>query len=539
MIFSDSIPGKSSDNCFIKGKKKSRSINIKPVSDLFLILTFYISLFLIGCNNSTEKQSKPDQNLFLRHALTDTSDYYYFNLKASADVSSELPIGMFDSGTGGLTVLHALIKSDNYNYSDKKFLKGGDGKKDFINEQFIYFGDQANMPYGNYSEVNKTGFLKELILRDALFLLGNKYFRTPDDESFQSDKQSVKLIVIACNTATAYGKNDIEEMLAQGGSKIKVIGVIDAGVRGALANFEKDKEGTMAVMATAGTVSSNGYLNTFKAIKGSLGYIGNIEFIQQAGAGIAEAIDEDPDFIVRNALKPVNDYKGPSFSNQNLKILKELLPVYNFDATENALLCHYKDNQLIDIQLNSPENYFRYYLVCLCEQLRKSHVVKPLKTLILGCTHYPYFSSFIQKFLGELYNLKIDEKYIYREILSENVLLIDPAENTAKEVYEYLAANNLLNSRGDIDKSEFYISVPDNLNDQIKTDSLKRFLYDYKYGRDINHFYDTRQVPVSRLNTNDEIISRFKKQIPSIFEMIRKFDTENDKTTFLKPEERF
>jgi glutamate racemase len=503
-----------------------------------LVVICFTGLFLIECDNNP-KHHEYLKSSFLNRVLNDTSDYYYVNLKSTAKLSADLPVGMFDSGTGGLTVLRAVIDFDNFRNTDNNPLKGGDGNKDFNNEQFIYFGDQANMPYGNYSEVNKTGFLKELILKDALFLLGNKYYRAPDDKLLQRNKQPVKLIVIACNTATAYGKNDIEEMLSEGGSKIKVIGVIDAGVRGALANFGKDENGTIAVIATAGTVSSNGYLNTFNTLKERLGYSGNIEFIQQGGPGIAEAIDEDPDFIIRNADKPGSAYKGPSMTNQNMKIVKELLPVYNFDTTGNSLLSKFKDNQCIDIQLNSPENYIRYHLVSLCEQLKKKPVVKPLKILILGCTHYPYFSSFIQKNLKELYNLKINEKYTYREVLCDSVILIDPAENTAREVYEFLAAANLLNKTGNINKSEFYISVPDKCNAEIQTDSTERFTYDYKYSRDINHFYDTRQVPVSRMNTNDEIISRFKKQIPAVFELIRVFNSENDKTSFLKPAERF
>jgi len=478
-------------------------------------------------------------NSFLNTALNDRSDYYYFDFKVNARVSSTLPVGMFDSGTGGLTVLNALLNFDQYNNANQKFLPGGDGINDFRTEQFIYFGDQANMPYGHYAEVNKTGFLKELIFRDALFLLGNKYYRTGDDKTYQTDKQTVKLIVIACNTATAYGKNDIERMLSSAGSRIKVIGVIDAGVSGALATFKKDESGTVAVLATAGTVSSNGYLNTFNSMKTSSGYTGNIEFIQHAGIGIAEAVDEEPNFIARSATKPRKNYKGPSLSNDELKIRNELMEIYDFDTTGNALLYEIKNDQYYTLQLNNPENYVKFHLVSLCERLQSMQDIKPLKTLILGCTHYPYLSEFIQESLGELYNLKINEEYVYRDVLCDSIILIDPAVNTAKEVYEYLLINKLLNNKGDINRSEFFISVPDGLNSGIKTDSLNWFTFDYKYGRDENHFYDTKQVPVSRLNTNDEIISRFRKQIPDVFELIRKFDSQNNKTAFLRPEERF
>ncbi len=506
---------------------------------IYFTLSFIIGVLLTGCYNPQTKPPVNYNNSFLNKVLNDKTDYYYVDLKTNSNLSATLPIGVFDSGTGGLTVLNALIDLDNFDNSNQKPVKGGDGIKDFQAEQFIYFGDQANMPYGNYSQENKTGFLKELVLKDALFLLGNKYYRTPEDKTYQTDKKSVKLIVIACNTATAYGKKDIENMLSDAASKIKVIGVIDAGINGALATFKKDESGTIAVLATAGTVSSNGYLNTFNAIRSKSGYSGNIEFIQQAGTGIAEAIDEDPNYLTRNVVAPRKDYKGPSLSSADLKIRRELMQMYKFDTINNALLCDVNNDDCSIIQLNSPDNYMKYYLVSLCEKLRLEHVAKPLKTLILGCTHYPYLSAFIQKSLKDLYNLKINDKFIYREYLCDSIILIDPAINTAKEVYDYITANNLANKSGNINNSEFYISVPDKLGDGIKTDSTQRFTYDYKYGREENHFYDTRQVPVSRLNTNDEIISRFRKQIPSIFELIRKFDSENPKTVFLKPDERF
>jgi glutamate racemase len=499
-----------------------------------------VLLFISACSsNPSGKPEAIDENSFLYRVLHDTSDYYYLNLKSSGKPKPGLPIGMFDSGTGGLTVLNAMVEFDNFKNSGKRLIKGSDGIKDFTNEEFIYFGDIANMPYGNYPESGKTGFLKELILRDALFLMGNKYYRSPDDRAFQKDKLPVKLIVIACNTATAIGRHDIEDMLSAAGSKIKVIGVIDAGVRGALSTFGKDEAGTLAVMATAGTVASNGYLNAFLSLQKSTGHMEPVEFIQQAGAGIAEAIDEEPAYIDRKAVSPRAGYKGPSMSNRDLKITGELLPVYNFDTSGNALLRKFKDNQCIEIQLNSPENYFRYYLVSLCEQIRNKPGARPLKRLILGCTHYPFYTSFIREKLRELYNLKINDSFIYREVLTDSIIIIDPAENTSREVYEYLAAEKLFNSDGNINKSEFFISVPDNLSSEIKTDSLRRFTFEYKYSRDENHFYDTKQVPVSRLTINDEITGRLARQIPSVYSLIRTFDSASSKTSFLKPGERF
>lgn len=511
-----------------------------PVKKIDLLIIICFALISNGCKYSSVAKNKINfNNPFTDHVLNDPTDYYYFDFKKNSGISSGLPIGMFDSGTGGLTVLNAVVNLDQYDNSNHEYISAGDGIRDFNTEQFIYFGDQANMPYGHYAEVNKTEYLKELILRDALFLLGNKYYRTPDDIAFQTDKQTVKLIVIACNTATAYGKSDIEEMISSAGSKIKVIGVIDAGVRGALSTFKKNESGTIAVMATAGTVSSDGYLNTFNKLSCSNGYTGDIEFIQHPGIGIAEAIDEEPNYIARNASGPGNNYKGPSLNYNDLKIKKELLNIYSFDTTGNFLLVDAEDGEYKTIQLNSPENYVKFHLVSLCETLLEKKDIKPLKTLILGCTHYPYLSEYIHKSLKELYNLKISNKYVYRHVLCDSVILIDPAVNTAKEIYKYLFENKLLNKKGNISRSEFYISVPDNLNPEIKIDSMNWFIYDYKYGRNNGTPYDTKQVPVSRLNTGNEIIQRLKKQIPDIYGIIKTFNAVNSKTSFLKPEERF
>ncbi len=505
-----------------------------------LILIAFTFLLTGGCNGpSSIRSDNKYGNSFLDRCLNDPSDYFYFDFSGNDPISSDLPIGMFDSGTGGLTVMNALIKFDRYINQTSQFIMEGDGIGDLKTEHFIYFGDQANMPYGNYSEAKRTKFLEELVLRDALFLLGNKYYRSEKDRKYRTGKESVKMIVIACNTATAYGKDDIEKMLTDAGSTIKVIGVIDAGVRGALSTFEKDESGTVAVMATAGTVSSDGYLNTFRSLKTEMGYSGKIDFIQYPGIGIAEAVDEEPGFIVRGASKTRKEYRGPTFDNDNLKIRKELMGIYNFDTLQNAILCDRQNGECSLMQINSPENYIKYHLVSLCEKLRQMPDVKPLKTLILGCTHYPFLTDQIEVTLKELYDLSLQGKYLYRNVLSDSIVIIDPAVNTAAEVYEYLASNDLLNKTGDNRRSEFYISVPDRYGNKIKTDSLGRFTYDYKYSRDAGHFYDTKQVPFSRLNTSNEIITRFQEQIPDVFDLISRFNSDNDKTTFLKPEERF
>jgi len=119
-------------------------------------------------------QADPVLEKVVSHVQSHPSGNAPFSLKLNAlqgDLS-HLPIGVFDSGIGGLTVLEEILKIDTFH--NDTLAPGPDGRPDFENERFIYFGDQANMPYGNYSAENNLPYLRELILKDALFLLGQR-----------------------------------------------------------------------------------------------------------------------------------------------------------------------------------------------------------------------------------------------------------------------------------------------------------------------------------------------------------------------------
>jgi|GEM_PF-6730244 len=82
-------------------------------------------------------------------------------------INKQLPIGVFDSGTGGLTILQAILTLNAFNNKTEK--PGGDGIPDFANEAFQYLADQANMPYGNYAAANKAN--KEYVLIPTILCL--------------------------------------------------------------------------------------------------------------------------------------------------------------------------------------------------------------------------------------------------------------------------------------------------------------------------------------------------------------------------------
>ena len=512
------------------------------MKNLNIILSALALLLVVSCKQNLKLKEIPKiedvKGDIVNTIINGKDNFYYVDFFNYPINDKSLPIGIFDSGTGGLTVLKAIVNYDqNQNNSHKV---GSDGVLDFNKESFIYLGDQANMPYGNYSKENKVELLKEHIIKDAQFLMSNKYYSDDNDTSVNTDKKPVKVIVIACNTATAYGKDYIEEFIKKTNSDIKVIGVIDAGVSGALETMKKDENGIIGVLATSGTVSSKGYQNTILKFKDQLGFTGNIEVFSQGGIGIAEAVDEDANYFNKNLKKPRQDYKGPSL-NGDVKIDKTLFDIYNFDFNNNKMLCDTENADDCSIlQINNAENYVRYHVVTLLENIRKSKTTNQLKSIILGCTHYPYLIDEINVVLNELYNYKgRNGSYLYREFMVENIQLIDPAVNTAKELYNYLNQKSLFNPNGNIKDSEFYISVANKDNENNKIDAEGRFPYDYKYGRNAGEIQEyVKIVPFSRVNISYDILTRFQNQIPYVYQLIQNFNANNDKTKNLIEESK-
>ena len=420
-----------------------------------------------------------------------------------------LPIGVFDSGTGGLTVLEALITLDAFNNETGK--PGSDGKLDFSKEYFQYLADQANMPYGNYAAANKTDLLKEHIQKNMQFFLTNA-----------TQKPAVKMIVLACNTATAYALTDIKNQFKQQSIEVPVIGVIDAGSKAALTYQQKNGTGTIGVFATAGTVASNGYPRTLEAMAKDL-KLPSLSIVSQGGYGLAESIDQDWSYYIDTLTKARDSYKGPSLKNNNYTIDTTLLNAYRFDASSNKLLCEYDDKgSCLDMQLNDPSNYVRYHLVSLLEKMIVNKITKPMNTLILGCTHYPYLKDTIATVLNELYHFKNKNEYRYRNYLVEKVELIDPSIETAKEAYLSMQKQSLSNNAS-LQNNLFYITIPSTNTPKSAIQPDGWFTYDYKYGRlaGANTTY-VQYVPFDTKNISEATYNRFKLVLPKSYAEIVK-----------------
>ena len=142
-----------------------------------------------------------------------------YGLRGTAVVAWK-SIGIFDSGVGGLTVLREIMQT-------------------LPQEDTVYFGDTARVPYGTKSPETVTRYAGEI----TSFLV----------------KRDIKLLVVACNTVSAVALPALKRQLS-----IPVVGVIEPGARRAV---EVSRSGKIGVIGTAGTIRSSAYTRAIKRLK--------------------------------------------------------------------------------------------------------------------------------------------------------------------------------------------------------------------------------------------------------------------------------
>jgi len=481
------------------------SRNLIPV----LIITL-----LCGCSN---KSAEWERFEIVSEIKSNSESPFFIDFSKYPAKRESLPIGIFDSGTGGLSVLNSILIADEFDNTSHEEIP--DGIPDFKAEEFIYLADEANMPYGKYESEGKSDLLKEHVIKDVGFLLGNKYYNSPDEKNPILGKEAVKLIVIACNTATAYGLRLVNSAMEEWGTEIKTLGIIDAGAESAVAGLNPDESNPIvAVLATEGTCSSNGYINSISKLKEEYKNPDEIEMVQQAGIGLAGAIDGDINYLDPEAVKPRDKsfYRGPAINNPNYPIDLRYELEYNFNRGHELLIDKAADGKITEIQLNSVENYIKYCVTHLVIKSLNNGSGGVINSVILGCTHYPYYDSLILKHFEYLNSLNKE----YDDLISSDIVLIDPARELAKKVYKFLVENNLKGS-GTNQDSKFYISVPNPLLNSNEIDQDGEFPFNYKYGRMVNSSLEfVKRVPFSAKWIKKGVMKRIQVDIPYTYELI-------------------
>lgn len=253
---------------------------------------------------------------------------------------NDKPIGVFDSGIGGLTVLKEIFRE----------LPG---------EGTIYLGDTARVPYGIRSGETVVKYSLEM----SDFLVG----------------KGIKLLVIACNTASAFALAAIKERYS-----VPVIGVIEPGAKKAIRATRSKKIG---IIGTEGTIRSNSYVNAISALHGKR----------------SSAVKE-------HGTKHFDRYFEVGVDD--LTLFTKACPLFvplveeGWESNEVAVL--------------AAERYL--------SGLKR----EPIDTLVLGCTHYPLLKNVIGEVMGEAITLIDSATETVREI-SEALARYDMKGSTSSK----------------------------------------------------------------------------------------------------------
>src|ERR671927_268811 len=178
-------------------------------------------------------------------------------------MSDPRPVGVFDSGVGGLTVLREL-------------------QRQLPHESTIYFGDLRHFPYGPRYQAQ----VRDFSLRIIRFL----------------EQLDVKLVVIACNTATAAALNTAREVF-----DIPIIGVITPGAQAAVAATKNKR---VAVISTEGTLHSGEYLHAIKEANPTIGVLPRAvpELVDLVERGLADSPESEK--VLRQVLDDVEQARA-------------------------------------------------------------------------------------------------------------------------------------------------------------------------------------------------------------------------------------
>jgi Glutamate racemase len=427
---------------------------------LFIVLA---ALMAAGCKPAVSK--KPvDLIPVAQSAINDTTSIYYRDFTHYSDTAlSQLPIGVFDSGSGGMNVIEELLALDNHDNITGELIP--DGIPDFAGEGFQYLDDDANMPYNNYLSENNADYLRELVVKDVLFLMGRHYFKNNIEDMPSGDKSPVKLIVVACNTASAYGMSDAQNMLSAAGCDIRMIGVIDAGVAAALQDIPDKGHFAVGVMSNSVTLESRIYSREIADSAAARKV--RIDLVEQDCGSLDAAINVGSD----------------SASAKAKSAFKELVDKYL--ATGPSV---------------------------------------PMKCVILGSTHLPFVMDALNEELDELRNFRDkDDRAVYREIIADDFVFIDPSEYTAMACYNYLRSHKLLSLSSKKQTLCTYLSVPSYKLPEGCVDTFGNLTYNFKYGRQVGtEEVTTKQVPLSATRMDIESFSAIHGRLPHAYSMILK-----------------
>jgi len=232
------------------------------------IITLLMSR-LPGCN-STPVETIPLDPL-AQKALYDTTSSYYTDFSTYPSNIADLPIGIFalkSSNTAALDCAVTLDKFDNITGGEQS-----DRIRDFAGEHFIYYTTMSGTDniYDDKGQLD----IHDAAIKHTLFLVGNK--------CAEGEKERAKIVIASGRVTRANGLDDIRNMLAASGSGVKVIGVVEEGIKSLLNALENRPMINYAVgmLSDSLTIASGAYQQTLKDVMAERGLKTSIPMVCQ------------------------------------------------------------------------------------------------------------------------------------------------------------------------------------------------------------------------------------------------------------------
>lgn len=445
----------------------------------------------------------------VRLALQDTTSVYYGHFGSYPGKLADLPVGIFDDGPGGLSVLKTFLEADLFDNITGEPVP--DGIADFGGERFVYYADVANAPYAGYPDAGAVGLLRDLVVQDALFLTGDTFFNMAVDEKPYGQKDRAKVLVCANRAASAFGLSDVDDLLSRSGVPLKVFGVVDAAVKAYLDRLPADREGVVGVLADPETVSSGVYEQTVRKLATERGQRSLIRIYHQPVRALSDWSEE------------ADSLEMPVLGKKEGQIDLTLLDRYRFDFSAGAMVYRRGENGYYrELQINSMSNLARFQLVSLIEKYRKNPSDEPLQAVIVACPHTARVMDTLKKVIVELRQYKRNGYYLYRDLIAPDFRFIDPAQEAARACYAWLRQERTLALRPVPGEVEMYLSVPAY---GLASENLTQegdFTETFKYGRlPADGHPAARQVPFSYRYLEEMGWSRAEAVAPLAFRMIQ------------------
>lgn len=389
--------------------------------------------FVLGLPSCMEQVfDNQDTIPIVQKALYDTSSVYYADFKAFPAQMDTLPIGIVIPEDEAYTMAPIFNFIDVFNNVTGKDTP--DGIPDFAGENYQVLLDRANGPYADYIASHKENYLREIVVKNAIFLLSNKYYLKSSDKVAKGEKSRCKIVILASISTGAYGYKDVEQMLKLSGTDIKVVGLVRSSIKSLFEHLQQ--------------------ANTQDSV--SVGVLGE------------EKAVESYESLIESYQKQIN-------YNHFIQIVHPAKDSLNLDTL--SLI------QKARIEIES-----------ILENLRQSPQSAPLKSIILTDANYLPLKKEMEEIIEDYRNVIINGRNMYAWLIAPDFNFVYPLESAAKECYMALRDANLLAFNPDDSKVELYISVPNYTVDTENLDENGNLKKEFLLGRQVGKEEETTVV---------------------------------------------